>query len=546
MIDKKSDTRIFLKSLFPRVFTVFVLISLAAVKVDSRKPTTRIFGQKFVYSRIPAPTREDPKATKEVIELIGRARVFRGKRALFANRIKIIGRDMEKAFAFGRVRAFDKEGNTEITGGYAEYHSFGKGSRRKSFTRVTQKPVLIYTKKPAVRKRKKGDNESYRVIVHGKEFTRFEDPNFVEIKGPVTFTKSDEYLHGKSQKAIYKEKAEFLHLIGDCLINRGDDIYRAGKIRYYTGRRFLDLSIDAHLTVYDYRLDPFEESYKDPFVTGKPNGQKEEDKDSPFAKRPYRLLEKLRPIDAKSRYQIRQFINSRADIFGNQIIYNSENRENTIISVSGEALFRRRSGFFMADFLRVNQSPAATVVGYGDLYGERFSDSSMIFGDIFQYYEDEKWGRFHKKAHMIQIQKESNRNGRRINSGIHFRGDEIERFFDTKKSYIKGNVRINQEEMSFTGTYGEMDEETSLFRLLGAPIIKKGQSMLLSNIIILNLGEKKGVLDASVKGAFFQNEKSADGQFEEYLKFKNSKKIIRILKVSRDIRLYKGREIMDK
>lgn len=565
-------------------------------KIGSSKLPIRFSGNRFIYSRIQDKTSKNPKAEKEVVEIIGNARVYRGSQAIFAHRIKVIGRGMDKAIAHGNVRVFDFKENSVIRGGYAVFVRFPDSEKEKNYILIKKEPVLTYRRKSDPLAKDVDSREGFVFTIKGEVFIRYPELRRIKIRGPVNFAKSNEYLHGKARLAWFYEDEEKLEMRKNCDIIRGDDRYRAEKIDYYIRRKFLRLEEKVHLSLYDYNLDPLNPNYKDPFqqqektslrkissllgrkvaVESSPVSEaskegRDTNQESPFRLRKYSVLKRYAAKSADERYRLRKFLESKTDIYGEKAVYSRENPDNQYVNVSEDALIRKYNGFFQADTLLARQNERRELFGQGNVYGERFPEAYIVFAQNFfseQFHHNdtrasskdnnelltkpkidaedkrEQWARFLDKVHMIHTGKAEQKadSQRMLNQDIlHILSREIERFFESKISYLKGDIHVIRENQQFSGEYGIYTEEKKEISFLGAPNFNQEGSSFNSSHLLINLDQKNLYFQQNLRGNFLSPDKKPRDHELNIL----GKKVVKVLQIEEDARIWKGWEIFE-
>jgi len=449
-------------------------------------------GDRFLYSQVKKPEPGNPHAVVEIVEIIGNAFVRQDDISIRAYRIKVVGRQMDEAYAYGGVQIRNAKERTVLRGGYGEYFQYADQDPRESYARITRNPWLHYQRAAEKGAKDPDAREGYSLIIHGTEFRRFQKSKVVHVTGKVTFQKSNEQLQGEAKQVWFQEMDEQLTLEKDSVIKRGDDTYRAEWIHYFVQKKVLLMQEKVHLTLYDYNLDPLDPGYRDPFLSaGQGSRQKksvapsdsekgENSSDSPFRLRRYAVAERYLKNGSswEKLLRMRRFQESRIDIYGDMVHYSQEDEEKNFIEITGNGFYRMHDGFFMADYLYARGSGHRWLAGRGNVFAQNFQEGSIVFANRFSYDRMQQWGRFQNKAYLILVQKKERQFPQRLVWATHLRSDEIERFFVEKVSYLKGKVVVQQWGRRFTGHYAVYKEQEKLLWIPGAPLASDGDSYL--------------------------------------------------------------------
>lgn len=485
-------------------------------------------GNRFVYTKEKAPDRYGRERVQTVIQIIGNARVVRGSQILRAYRIKVIGDDMEHAYAHGHVRLYDRKDKVLLKGQYAEYHRKGKDD---SVAKVTKQPVLIYshkasrpgTKEGKAKNREWHDGESFRLYVHGKAFVRHDKAQKIEITGPVQFKKSNELVHGTSRRARYDLAQKMLFLQGDCSFVRGDDRYRAQKIRFFSGERKLILQEKVHLIFYNYELDPLAQGYQPPWQQQKsasdPNGDfgsapQREGERNPFRLRKYSVLSKVKPDTPRRRYQLRQFLLSRVDFWGEHIHYDRRKSAQGVVTAKTPAFWSSREGILRADYMRYVRGQKGYLLARGNLFGERYEDASFYFGQRLRYQPGPERVRLAGRAHILLLDPEKDQPNTQGLDFVSLRGESIERYGvgAEARTRLTERVRLVRGDQRIRGHWAVYYSQSQRAHFVSQATIERSNSTMKVMDLSVDLDSKSGSLYRMRRGLFFDKSERRDDE----------------------------------
>ncbi|MBN1898364.1 MAG: hypothetical protein JW827_06275 [Spirochaetes bacterium] len=157
----------------------------------------------------------------------GNAKIWRSDFTLFAQLIKIIGKDNNYAEAYNKVKLISPKDNTIITGGYAEYDNV------KGYAKVFKSPVLVVTNRD--------------VTITSAVMENYMNENISIALGDVKITQTNYVAF--CEKGIYYKDQDKIEMLGNPIVYYDKDEFRSKKIIVYIKEKKVKLYDDVEAEI---------------------------------------------------------------------------------------------------------------------------------------------------------------------------------------------------------------------------------------------------------------------------------------------------------
>lgn len=159
------------------------------------------------------------KKGKEQTICTGNAKIWRDDFILYANLIKIYGKNNDYSEAYRKVKIISIPDEVIITGDYAEFDNL------RSYAKVFKNPVLEFT------------NRNLRI--ESAVMESYFNENKAIALGEVKITQTNYTAY--CEKGIYFKDKNIIELIGNPVVYYGDSIFKGNKIIVYINEKKVKL-----------------------------------------------------------------------------------------------------------------------------------------------------------------------------------------------------------------------------------------------------------------------------------------------------------------
>lgn len=360
-------------------------------------------------------------------ELTGHPLIKTDNKEIRTDKIIIRGNNGEIVEAHGNVLLMDKTKGTGISAAKAILHK--------------EKQIIEFFGNPSAVLIREDDKSAVNIQSETMKYDI--ENNVAEAEGKVKLKNNDLYVF--SGKAVFRRDEKTAIFTGNPEIRKGDDIFNAEEITYYTDKKIIILNKNAHVKTYS------------------------EEKD----KKNNRVIKILTKAS------------------GDRIEHYSGGEPRTI--VIGNALIEREDSVSTGNRFEITGEKGKEYLTGLNVHINYNNENTEAFGDHLKSNRNDGYSVLWGKTSII-IKNENGEETSRIY------GDHVEHYRDTDELYISGNVNIVQDEGIIKGDIARYERRNNFLTVTGNARIENDKSIVLTHAITINTKNKETKLLGDIRG----------------------------------------------